>query len=195
MWANMKTFDHWLKGLLLADWHILGLTAICDSWMCHSAENCDFWGADSRKTPTVSAHGICLCQTVKPSRLPACPSLSQLGSSLIASAACLKWLVYGTVLCDIALYIMFQSSWPWGLCCQQLVHALMSTLWWALGPCPNFLIQTQASVVPLDTLWSLSRTGPCVIIPDHPHWDGRLATTLAWLFFHALILAMLHIRV
>ena len=46
--------------------------------------------------------------------LPVCPSLSQLEWSLIATAACLKWLVYGTVLCDIVLYIMFQSNWPWG---------------------------------------------------------------------------------
>lgn len=77
--------------------------------------------------------------------LPACPSLSQLEWSLIATAGCLRWLVYGTLLCDIVLYIMFQSNRPWGS-----VAGNWSMLWWPLGLYPDLLI--QSSVVPLETL-------------------------------------------
>lgn len=91
--------------------------------------------------------------------LPVCPSLSQLEWSLIATAAYLKWLVYGTVLCDIVLYIMFQSNRPWGS-----VAGNWPMLWCLCSDGPLACIQTyqySSSVVPLKTLrpptqWPLS---------------------------------------
>ncbi len=81
--------------------------------------------------------------------LPACPSLSQLEWSLIATAACLRWLVYGTVLCDIVLYIMFQSNRPW---CS--VAGNWSMLWCLCPDGPLACVQIyqySSSVVPLKT--------------------------------------------
>lgn len=82
--------------------------------------------------------------------LPACLSLSQLESSLIATAVCLKWLEYATVICDIVLYIMFQSNRPLGS-----VAGNSSMLWclYSVGPLACIQICKYSScVVPLEKL-------------------------------------------
>lgn len=82
--------------------------------------------------------------------LPACPSLSQLELSLIATAVCLKWLEHGTVPCDIVLYIMFQWNRPW-----RSVAGNWSMHWCLCSDGPLACIQIcqySSSVVPLETL-------------------------------------------
>lgn len=115
--------------------------------------------------------------------LPACPSLSQLEWSLIAPGAGLTWLVYGTVLRDIVLYIMFQSNRPWGS-----VAGNWSMLWCLCSAGPLACIQKPGNTAPALSLWrpsDLPHSGPWIIIPYHPnragcfplywqHWNNEL---------------------
>lgn len=100
--------------------------------------------------------------------LPACPSLSQLEWSLIATAACLRWLVYGTVLCDIVFYIMFQWNRPWGS-----VAGNWSMLWCLCpdGPLACIQICQYSSSVSLWRHLDLPHSDPCIIVPYHPNSD------------------------